>query len=334
MGKTCVGIDIGASDIKLALVSDDGVRNLATGVVPDNLVRDGRIVSPELAAEFLKSELKNAQIKASQCAFILPSSVAYTRSMMVPAMSHENLILNLPYEFRDFITQEKDKYFYDYALLDVASDESGAVKEYEVIAATTLKETIQVYSSICRRAGLKLKTAVPEEIAYMNILNRYQKRNNIDMSNREFGFFDLGHTSTKLHIYKGNKHQASRVIEYGVGLLDSIIAEQNSIDEHIARAYKHANNKGEQTDELCLNLYDNIAMELVRALKFYSFNMPDSNLTDAYFCGGGSKIMPLIDRLRDELQLEVHAFTELLPETVKNVDDAPLCHLAIGVAMQ
>ena len=334
MGKTCVGIDIGASDIKLAVVSDGNVRNLATGIVPDNLVRDGRIVSPELAAEFLKSALKESQIKASHCAFLLPASVAYTRSMMVPAMSHENLVLNLPYEFRDFITLEKDKYFYDYALLGSVADENGKITEYELIAATTLKETIQGYSNICRRAGLKLKTAIPEEIAYMNVLNRYQQHSNSDISDREFGFIDLGHTSTKLHIYRGNKHQASRVIEYGVGLLDSIIAEQSNIDEHIARAYKHANNKGEQSGELCLNLYSNIAMELIRALNFYRFNMPDSNLTDLYLCGGGSKIELLVDRVRDELQLEIHSFAELLPETVKNMDDASLCQLAVGVAMQ
>ena len=334
MGKTCVGIDIGASEVKFAIVSDGGIRNLATGVVPENLVRDGRIVSPELAAEFLKIALKNAQINLSNCAFLLPSAVAYTRSMMMPAMSHDNLMLNLPYEFRDFITMEKDKYFYDYALLDTVTDESGKVSELEVIAATTLKETIHGYGNICRRAGVKLRTAVPEEIAYMNIINKYQQRNNIDISAREFGFIDIGHTSTRLHIYKGNKHQASRVIEYGIGLLDSIIAEQNNIDEYTARAYKHTNSKGEQSSELCLNLYGNITMELTRALNFYRFNMPDSNLTDIYYCGGGSKIVPLIDRMRDELQLEILPFSELLPDTLKNADDVPVCHLAIGVAMQ
>ena len=334
MGKTCVGIDIGASDVKFAVVTDNSIRNLAIGTVPDSLVREGRIVSPELAAEFLKIALKNAQINLTNCAFLLPSAVAYTRSMMMPAMSHDNLILNLPYEFRDFITMDKEKYFYDYAMLDTVADESGKVSELEIIAATTLKDTIRGYGNICRRAGVKLRTAVPEEIAYMNILNKYKQRNNVDIGEREFAFIDIGHTSTRLHIYKGNKHQASRVIEYGVGLLDSIIAEQYSIDEHTARAYKHANTKDEQNSELCYNLYGNITMELTRALNFYRFNMPDSNLTDIYFCGGGSRITPLIDRLHDELQLNICSFSELLPDTMKNADDAQLCHLAIGVAMQ
>jgi len=334
MGKTCVGIDIGASDVKFAIVSDGGIRNLTVSDVPESLVRDGRIVSPELAAEFLKTALKNAQIKMTNCAFLLPAAVAYTRTMQMPAMNHDNLLLNLPYEFRDFITLDKEKYFYDYAMLDTIKDESGKVSELEIIAATTLKDTIRGYSSICRRAGTKLRTAVPEEIAYMNILNKYKQRNNIDISAREFGFIDIGHTSTRMHIYKGNKHQASRVIEYGVGLLDSIIADQYNIDEHTARAYKHANTKDEQSSELCLNLYNNISMELMRALKFYSFNMPDSNLTDIYFCGGGSKTTPLVDRLRDELQLDVHDFSELLPDTMKNTENAQICHLAIGVAMQ
>lgn len=334
MGKTYVGIDIGASDVKFAIVSDGNIKNIAVVNIPDNMVRDGRIVSPELTAEFFKDTLKETKIKASQCAVLLPASVAFTRTIMLPAMSHENIVINLPYEFRDFITLEKDKYYYDYALLGDVKDESGKIIEYEVIAATTLKDTVSMYSNIFHRAGMKLKIAVPEEIAYMNVLNQYKANNNLDISEQEFGFIDLGHTSTKLHIYKGNKHQATRVIEYGVGLLDSIIAEQNNIDEHIASAYKHANNNNEQLSELSVNLYGNISMELVRALNFYRFNMPDSNLQDMYLCGGGSKIVPLVDSISDELQLKIHSVTELLPETIRNNDDASICHLAIGVAMQ
>lgn len=334
MGKTYVGIDFGASDMKLAVVADGNVRDIATFEVPENLVRDGRIVSPELCAEFLKSSLKEAKIGAKACAVLLPASVAFTRTMTVPAMSHENLVINLPYEFRDFITLEKDKYFYDYALLDTIRNEEDEIKEYEIIAATTLKSTISDYGAICHRSGAKLKTAIPEELAYMNIIRQYEQRNGMSEDNNEYGFVDLGHTVTKLHIYKGCKHQATRVIEYGVGLLDSIIAEQLSVDEHLARAYKHANNNNEQLGELCINLYNTISLELMRALNFYRFNMPDSNLTDIYVCGGGSKIAPLIESVRDELGLSIRSVTELLPDSVKNMDDAALCHLAIGVAMQ
>ena len=55
--KTLVGIDIGADSLKLALVQGRKVRGTAIAAMPQNLLRDGHIVSPETVAELIRNTL-------------------------------------------------------------------------------------------------------------------------------------------------------------------------------------------------------------------------------------------------------------------------------------
>lgn len=333
MAKTCVGIDIGTSEIKFAVVSGGKVQRVAVRSMPDNLLREGRIISPETMADFMKETAKEEKINAKSAAVILPSAVAFTRRITLPMMTHDQLVLNLPYEFRDYITQEKDKYFYDYAVIGRRLDEeTGEAIELDIIAAATLKETIQDYSWIVRRAGFKLEVAVPEEIAYMNIIRDFERRYPQEKT-REYAFIDIGHTGTRLQIFNGIAHEATRVMEMGAALLDDVIAERYNVDEHIASAYKHANNNGELMLEGCQNVYSAIGVEIVRALNFYNFNNPTSELSEVFLCGGGAQIAPLVDLLRSELDKNVYTVNELLPESAKQFENSALCQLAIGITL-
>ncbi len=333
MASNSVGIDIGGRQLKLAVCSGGSVRRLVVEDLPDNLVVEGRVVSPEAAAEFLKNAARNAKITTRNCSLVLPASVVFTQTMNLPMMSRDNLVLNLPYEFRDFITQEKDKYFYDYAVLGTRMGEDGTPEELELIAAATLKETIQSYVAMCRRAGFKLTVAIPEELALMNIIRAFAAEKGEAALNTEYCFLDLGHTATRMFIFRGLKLQATRVMEYGIEMVDRAISEDLNIDEHIARTYKFANTNNAMDSAACRNVFANIGVEVMRAVNFYRFNNPDNNLQEVFLMGGGSKIEPLVSQLKAELEMPLHRIDDILPDC-SGSGDAALCPLAIGVAMQ
>jgi len=247
-------------------------------------------------------------------------------------MTREHLELNLPYEFRDFITQEKDKYFYDYAVMDTLRDEQGNPQEFELIASATLKDTIKAYVDMCRKAGLKLITAIPEELGYMNLIRRITAEKSVP-EDYEYCFIDLGHTATRLHIYKGIKHQATRVVEYGMQMIDTAIADALNIDEHIARTHKRANSNNELTSPECMNIYSMISVELMRAVNFYRFNSPDSDLQEVYLCGGGARIEPLVNEIATDLSMPIHSVAKLMSGFSDNAD-CTICPSAIGATMQ
>ena len=326
-----IGIDIGSSDIKFALCSGGSLKRLAIEPLPDNLLREGRIVSTEAMSIFLREAVKKHRITGRRCAVVLPGAVAFSKTVTMPVMSVEQLQLNLPYEFRDYISLEKDKYFYDYALLEPISEKADSSAQMHLMAAATLKSTIADYSAMLQRAGLKLTSAAPEECAYMSLLRRYQEANHIPP--QEYCIIDLGHSATKVHIFSGHRFEVTRVIDYGGAMMDSLLSENMNIDAHIAKNYRLTNYDNLLESEVLLNLYRSVAIEIMRAVNFYGFNNPTSQLKNAYLSGGGALNPFLVEQIRNETSLELHEVTELLPPSAQTLDTPPLATLAYGIAL-
>lgn len=328
MGKTTIGVDIGEDQVKFAVCDPGEVRRLAEEPLPDNLVRDGHIISPEAMSDFLRQAAAKHRVSGRKCAVVLPSTVAFTKRTVMPAMTVEQLRINLPYEFRDYITQEKDKYVYDYAVLDLERDGDGKPKQMELMAAACPKTLIREYMDMFRRAGFKLMTAAPEEFAYYNLLRRYEEAHP-DRAGREHCIIDLGHRATRVHIFTGLKFEVSRVIEYGGATADAAIADELHVDEHIARTYKLSNHENAQELESCRGLYNAVALEITRAVNFYGYNNPDSALQTAWVCGGGVRNEAMMAQLRETLSLELEPIAGLLPPG--GGEGLELCPAAIGI---
>ena len=121
--KTYLGIEIGNRRIKFAVCTEDRVKQFVIEDLPDDLVRDVGILSWERMATFIKEMKKKHHITCKEVAMILPESTTYVRRFMVPYMTVEQLRFNLPYEFHDFITADKDSYFYDYAVMGIVEED-------------------------------------------------------------------------------------------------------------------------------------------------------------------------------------------------------------------
>ncbi|MGE4485891.1 MAG: pilus assembly protein PilM [Oscillospiraceae bacterium] len=330
MAKTYTGIDIGSGDIKFAVCSGGSIRRMSSYPLPANLMRDGVIVSPEAMAGVLREAAKAGHINVRDCAVSLPGAVSFFRRFTVPAMTVDQLKLNLPYEFHDFITQEKDKYFYDYAVAGVVKNDDGSPKELDLMAAAAPKATIASYASMLRRAGFRLRIAMPDEFAYANLLREYEKKN---PGKREYCILDLGNAATRVHMFTGPNYETTRIIEYGGAAIDSVIAEICNVDTHVARLYKLANHNGVLNHDVCRGVYQAIAVEVLRAINFYNFNNADSSLTDVYLCGGGALIAPLAETIRSTLELKIHSIAELMPETAGENTELVRYPIAAGVTL-
>lgn len=74
-------------------------------------------------------------------------------------MTEGQLTYNLPFEFKDYLTQEKSRYYFDYAVQELVRGEDDSVTRMKLFACATLKTTIEDYRSMMNRAGFKLKLA-------------------------------------------------------------------------------------------------------------------------------------------------------------------------------
>ena len=309
MGKL-IGFDIGEDSVKLAYFAGRELKKTVTAETPDAMVAGGRILSMDAMADFLKDTARAHGIPLAGAAMVVPSSEVYTRAVTVPAMTEQQLAYNLPYEFRDFLTEEKSKYFFDYSVRRINKDAEGRPAEMELFACAMLKSAVEEYRAMFRRAGFKLKTLVPAECAYASLLQNHGKRTGAERP--ETCIVDLGYRSSNLYIYHGHEFDSRREIDLGIARLDRLIAEHCGVDIHVARSYRKSNYNGVLTAGYARELYGHMAVEVVKAVNFYNYNNRDRELTDVCFCGGDGAIAPLLDTVAERTSLKLHPADELL----------------------
>lgn len=328
MGKAYTGVDIGDNSIKLAVFDGGVVTNVAIEELPDGLMVEGRVVSHDAMADFIKSVVKNAGGVPKSAAFVVPGSDSLFRRLSLPAMTEKELQLNLPYEFRDYIAQGKDRYVYDYAMLGMQEDAEENPEGMELLAVAAPKQAIADYAEMFRRAGLRLKVAMPEQAAYQNLIGGNQNA----LAN--CCVIDFSHHVTKLHFFLDGSYDVARVIEIGGLDIDRAIAHAFGVDEHVADQYKRSNYEGSQQSEAARGVYQSIAVEIGRALNFYGFNNPNTTIEVAYCCGGGSLLEPLVGAVEEHADIRIAPIADVLPAYHVSADQALRCPAAIGAAMR
>ena len=164
MTGNIVSFDIGSAQIKLVWCAGGVCKAAVSAPVPDGLVRGGTIVSMDAMADLLRQLAKENNLpRSAQAAVILPAPLVFTRITELPPMTEGQLTYNLPFEFKDYLTQEKIRYYFDYAVQELVRGEDDSVTRMKLFACATLKTTIEDYRSMMNRAGFKLKLALPED---------------------------------------------------------------------------------------------------------------------------------------------------------------------------
>ena len=380
MAKQILGIDIGYDTLKLALMKGRHVRRTATASMPKRLMREGRIVSPEAMGELIRNTMRENGIHCSQAALSFSSEAVFVRNVTVPMMTADQLSYNLPYEFRDYITDELKNFIFDYAMLsspaagnkgsadkkekkakvkkartgkkknaleafeeaqeaaevsgaavsDITTDEGEEARTMELLAAAAPISLMEESREILRKAGLKLVKAAPAVCSYIGLIR--QMSDDKRPASGEYCILDLGYQAIRMYMFKGTRHEVTRALEFGLSRIDDALADAYNVDVHLAHTYLLTNYEDCQSKDVCVNAFNSIAVELMRALNFYRFSNPDSELTDVWLCGGGAAIAPLRQAIAEGLDnMTLRSADELLPDN-KPLEESYSMIQAIGIA--
>ena len=380
-----LGIDIGYDRIKLALCKGGAVKKAVSVPMPERLIRDGRIASPDTLGKLLRLALRENHIHVSRAAVVLSGESAYLRTCFMPVMTEDQLRVNIPYEFNDYITSEIRGYVFDFAVLrkpikkekepkekrkkglfgrkreekkvsvedfalmvdeeeeaeeaenrtaeEESVEENEEDNKLELLVAAIPAEVLDELRFVLHRAGLKLRIAMPTECTLIELIRanlpRYRKKG---VAVPEFCVLDLGYHSIRMYMFRGDRHMVTRELETGLRTLDEMLAESMGVDRHLAHTYLTTNYENCQSSEVCRGAYNNISIELQRALNFYRFSNPDSALADIWLCGGGTQIEPLLETISETLDMTVHNGSDLIPGGWSAADGASFVQ-AVGATM-
>ena len=311
MSANLIAFDIGESQAKLVWYVGNSKKKAVCAQLPDNLVSNGEIISMDAMADFLKDIAKQNGIPRGAAAVILPSSLVFTRNVDVPAMTDAQLAYNLPFEFKDYLTQEKSRYFFDYAVQSTEKGDDGAINQMHLFACATLKETVEDYREMFRRAGFKLKYAIPEEAAYAALLDPNGSTDGSDTC-----FVDVGYNAIRMLIYRGDVFVTRRTIDLGLRDVVQSLADTRGIDAHMAHEHLLSDYDDALTCDGSLEIYHNMAAEIMKAVNFYNYNNREQTLRCIYLCGGGAAIEPLRNAVAELTGMEMRSAAKLMPNGV------------------
>jgi type IV pilus assembly protein PilM len=213
----------------------------------------------------------------------------------------------------------------------VNAETSEKEETLNLMAVGVERELIDEAISMVSKAGLNLVKAAPSICAYISLIRK--QMNELKEYTDEFCILDLGHEATRMYMFKEDQYEATRVIELGLSSLERVIADLYGVETHLAHTYITNNFQNCLDREECRESYDNIAVELMRAMNFYRFSNPDSSLTDMWLCGGGAAIGPLTTAIGEMLDMRLHTASELVPDG----DDIPNCNAfvqAVGISFE
>ena len=325
MSKISIGIEIDDRTVKLLQCAAGGIKSAAIANLPEDLVQNGKILSMDAMGDFIRATAKeNGFPTSGAAAVVLPGSAVYARNLTVPAMTDQQVKYSLPFEFKDYLAEEKGKYYFDYAVIDTRhvkpedAEAAGAnggqgeeVVEMDLFACATQRATIDGYRSMLRRAGYKLKAAVPEEYALSSVL-RTKFGSEWD-GIKCYCIAFVGYRETNLFFFCGTRYSFRRAIDFGVYDIESKVSEIRDVDLQMAHQYVASNFENVLGDERVLELYDSLAVEIMKAINFFNYNNRDMQLDDLYMCGGGLTVGRFSEAVTNMTRLTVHLGDELLP---------------------
>ena len=319
-----IGVEFGSNTLKMAVVSGGQVKKMAVEKIPVDLIRDGRILAPAAMTALLKKMMKENGIRGGSCALVLPSPVVVGHHVTLPLMGDEELRLNLPFEFRDFLGKEAGKYDYDYSVMEIRDN------VMELYAAAVRRDAVEQYESVFRKAGLNLKVATPAEMAWRNLIAAGEKLP------KKLCIVDMGHSTTRVNIFVNGNFVMGKDVEMAGALLDQTIGDNLQIDAVAARIRKEANMNKIHTSEFLGEVYQTLALEVKRILNFFHYTDTTSGeaLEHIYFCGGSGFIEPLRTCLLKTTGMTLHHIYRLVDLEGATADQALYCALAAGAAIQ
>ena len=306
MARTQLGFDIGSSSMKVAVLRGPSVR-VEEVRLPEKMVDGGgNIALPHAFIQFLKQMKKELSLPGGKASLVLPPSQVICRLVTMPKMTTQQLMMNLPYEFTDFIQGVADQYFCDYAIC-AASEGDSEEQGVPMMAAAAAKQTLAEYVQMFSRAGFRLKTILPQEMALIN-LAKSQKG-----GGEEYCFVDLGHQTTRITVVWRDRVQATRQIALGGRNLDLVVSDALGVDAFLANTYKTSDYQNVLSSEGVTDVCDRIAVEILKVINFYQFTYRSSNLEGVYLVGGGAVLPYLRTAIQDTVGLPLLSPGDLLP---------------------
>lgn len=335
------GLDIGSHRLKavqLASEKGDKYRLIALGSGPSTtkgLESDSEADLTALAQQIKKIH-RAANFKTKNTAVALPEDKVFSRLLIMPKLSGEELNSALKWEAEQYIPLPLQEVSLTHQVVGVIK--KGATEKIKILLVAAPQRLISKIMTVLKTADLNV-VSIETEMASLC-------RSLIEAKDEAILVVDFGAKATDLAITENGQIIFTRSVPTGGEALTRAVATALGLESGQAEEYK----KAYGVDPLKLEgkvkqalepLLDRMAEEMKKAMEFYQAETESQKqISRAVLAGGSASLPEVVGLLATKLNVEVQRgdpFVNIVrDETVQKVplDEASLFGVAMGLAMK
>ncbi len=340
--KTIVGLDIGSSCIKAVElkrtrggleVAHLGLEPLASDVVVDSMIMD----SPSVASAITKI-FADSQIKSKGVATSVSGHSVIVKRIPVPTQSEQELSANIISEAGQHIPFDISDVKVDFQIL--SEDLSGP--QMDVLLVAVKKDKILNYTNVLSMAG---KAPAIVDIDVFALQNCYEY--NYDPApGSTVALLNLGASVMNINIVKGNMPLFTRDVSVGGHQYTDSLQKELDLSFEDAEALKLGQKVGTVSEDaktpILQQVTEIIVLEIQKTFDFFRATAAGEHIERIYLAGGSSKVLGLMEALRQEFSLPVEILNPFqkigFPEGTPAADlierNAGQLAVAVGLALR
>jgi type IV pilus assembly protein PilM len=316
------------------------LENYAVVPLAKDLIQDGNISNVQVVGDAVRRGMKTMGAHTKNIAIALPSSTAITKKITVPAnQNEEDLELTVETEANQSIPFPLDEVNLDYWVIGPAPQMPG---EVEVLIAAARREKVEDYAAVAESGGAKPIIVDIESLAVQNAYDALAPALAGKGRGKNIALFDMGVSNTRFYVFRDGDILFSRDLNFGGNQLTVDIQRAYSLPGPEAEKAKINGGLPESYIGDVLRPYmDNVAMEVARALQFFSTTTTYGQVQQIVLSGGGSLLSGLDRTVTQQAAVPVMIANPFVAMKVSNRvrpqqlgKDAPLLVTATGLALR
>ncbi|MEL6339684.1 MAG: type IV pilus assembly protein PilM [Myxococcota bacterium] len=313
--KLCVGIDIGASAIKLCQLKKvkrgHVLEHFGQIPLPPEAVVDGALMNSARIVEAIEELITSHRIKHRQVALSVSGHSVIIKKIPLPQMDREELEESIQWEAEQFIPFDIADVNIDVQIVNEQSQQQG---QMDVVLVAAKKDLVNEYTSVIAEAGLEPTVCDVDPFAIENMFDA----NYEGPMDGTIALVNVGASKTNINIISGGVSSFTRDLTIGGNAVTEEIQKQMHVSFEEAEALKlggKASAEPMQTepdavlpmevDRSITNIAENITSEIQRSIDFYSATSADPSPSQIYLSGGTAQLRALKVALENRMGVPI-----------------------------
>jgi type IV pilus assembly protein PilM len=307
-GKNLVGVDIGASSIKVVLLRESRkklqVFRWGLAQLPPQTIVDGHVMNAGAVTETLSRVFQDGKIQQRDVAIGVYGQSVIVRKITVPIMTQSELDEQIHWEAEQHIPFDIKLMSIDYEVLR-RRPEAG---QMDLLLVAAKKDEINDYASILRAA--KLRPAVVDINAF-TIQNIFEYQNGLPQD-ATIALLNVGAAVSSLNIVSKGVSAFTREITNAGNTITEEIRKSLSCSYEQAEAYKHGGGATQivpqEVTQIIHQACQGLAGEIQRSFDFYLATSGEQEIGKIYLSGGSAYLAPLVQAIERRARVPVQLF--------------------------